>query len=40
MSGFQASTRGGVVRVRMVNDRVYIGGQAVTIMRGELSDHC
>jgi PhzF family phenazine biosynthesis protein len=40
MSGFQASTRGGTVRVRMENDRVYIGGQAVTILRGELSDNC
>jgi len=36
MTGFQASARGGVVRVRMNGDRVILGGQAVTIMRAEL----
>lgn len=30
--GFQASARGGVVRVRPEGDRVWIGGQAVTVM--------
>jgi len=35
MTGFQASARGGVVRVRLNGDRVIIGGQAVTIMRAE-----
>ncbi len=34
--GFQASVRGGVVRVRMAGDRVLLGGQAVTVLRGEL----
>jgi len=34
--GLQVSTRGGVVRVRMAGDRVRLGGQAVTVMRGEL----
>ncbi len=33
---FQASARGGVVHVRVADDRVRIGGQAVTVMRGEL----
>ena len=33
---YQASPRGGVVRVRCSGDRVYLGGQAVTVMRGEL----
>ena len=33
---FQASARGGVVRVRCSGDRVFLGGQAVTVMRGEL----
>lgn len=33
---YQASTRGGVVRVRWEGDRVFLGGQAVTVMRGEL----
>jgi PhzF family phenazine biosynthesis protein len=33
---FQASARGGVVRVRSSGDRVYLGGQAVTVLRGEL----
>jgi PhzF family phenazine biosynthesis protein len=32
----QASLRGGVIRVRVGEKRVYIGGQAVTIVRGEL----
>jgi PhzF family phenazine biosynthesis protein len=33
---YQASARGGVVRVRSSPDRVILGGQAVTVMRGEL----
>jgi len=35
--GFQASARGGVVRMRLLNDRIVLGGQAVTVMRGELT---
>lgn len=34
--GYQASPRGGVVRVRLDGDRVRLGGQAVTVLRGEL----
>ncbi|HEU0116804.1 MAG TPA: PhzF family phenazine biosynthesis protein [Thermomicrobiales bacterium] len=34
--GFQASARGGVVRVRLAGDRVKLLGQAVTVLRGEL----
>ena len=33
---YQASTRGGVVNVSLVGDRVLLGGQAVTVLRGEL----
>jgi predicted PhzF superfamily epimerase YddE/YHI9 len=33
---YQASPRGGVVRVRCNGDRVFLGGQAVTVLRGEL----
>lgn len=33
---FQASSRGGVVHIRMSNSRVYLGGIAVTVLRGEL----
>jgi PhzF family phenazine biosynthesis protein len=33
---YQASSRGGVVRVRLKGDRVLLGGQAVTVLRGEL----
>lgn len=33
---FQASSRGGVVRVRMEGERVKLGGQAVLVLRGEL----
>jgi PhzF family phenazine biosynthesis protein len=36
MTGFQASRRGGVVRVRMDGGRVVLGGTAVTVVRGEL----
>jgi PhzF family phenazine biosynthesis protein len=36
MVGYQASARGGVVRVRVGGERVYLGGQAVTVFRGEL----
>ncbi|HWB95627.1 MAG TPA: PhzF family phenazine biosynthesis protein [Bryobacteraceae bacterium] len=36
MTGYQASPRGGVVRVRLSGDRVLLGGQAVTVLRGEL----
>ena len=34
--GYQASARGGVVRVTPNQDRVTISGQAVTVMRGQL----
>ncbi len=34
--GYQASARGGTVRVRLLGDRVAISGQAITILRGEL----
>ncbi len=36
MVGYQASARGGIVRVQVIGDRVILGGQAVTVMRGEL----
>ncbi len=36
-TAFQASARGGVVRVRLNGDRVVLGGQAVTVMTGELA---
>lgn len=33
---WQVSSRGGVIRVRVSEKRVFLGGEAVTIMRGEL----
>jgi predicted PhzF superfamily epimerase YddE/YHI9 len=33
---YQASNRGGVIRVRVQGDRVLLQGQAVTVLRGEL----
>jgi predicted PhzF superfamily epimerase YddE/YHI9 len=33
---YQASLRGGVAKVKVLEDRVDIGGQAVTVLRGEL----
>ena len=35
---YQASARGGVVRVRVQGDRVLLGRQAVTVLRGKLVD--
>jgi len=35
-TAFQASARGGVVKVRVTGDRILLGGQAVTVLRGEL----
>ncbi|GCF08483.1 PhzF family phenazine biosynthesis protein [Dictyobacter arantiisoli] len=36
LTGYQASTRGGIVRVLFDGDRVRLGGQALTLLRGEL----
>ena len=36
ITGYQASDRGGVVKVRVGKERVYLGGQAVTVMRATL----
>jgi predicted PhzF superfamily epimerase YddE/YHI9 len=36
LTGYQASSRGGIVRTRLDGDRVILGGHAVTVMRGEL----
>jgi len=36
LTGFQASRRGGLVRVRPEGDRVLLGGRAVTVVRGQL----
>lgn len=36
MTAYQASARGGVVHVRLAGDRVKLGGNAVTVFRGEL----
>lgn len=33
---YQASARGGVLRVEVVGERVKLGGRAVTVLRGEL----
>ena len=37
--GLQVSSRGGRVGVRVRGDRVFLSGQAVTIMTGRLEDH-
>ena len=34
---YQASPRGGVLRLRVASPRVFLGGQAVTVLRGELA---
>lgn len=35
-SAYQASKRGGIIRVRVEGDRVHLGGSAVTILEGQL----
>jgi PhzF family phenazine biosynthesis protein len=35
---YQASPRGGIVRVKVEGDRVYLSGKAVTVLKGELID--
>src|SRR5204863_257466 len=37
-TAYQASARGGVVRVQVRGARIALGGQAVTVFRGELVD--
>ena len=37
LAACQVSERGGVIRVRLAGDRVALGGQAVTVLRGELT---
>lgn len=39
LTGYQASRRGGTVRVRVDGDRVWLIGQAVTVLHGELGAH-
>lgn len=34
--GYQASARGGIVKVHLAGDRVFLGGKAVTVFKGEL----
>jgi diaminopimelate epimerase len=37
MTAYQASPRGGEIALRLVDDRVYLTGQARTVFRGELA---
>lgn len=37
-NAFQASSRGGVLKVRLAGDRTFISGQAITVFKGELAD--
>jgi PhzF family phenazine biosynthesis protein len=37
LRAYQASARGGEVNVRVAGERVFLGGQAVTVLRGELA---
>lgn len=38
LTGWQASERGGMVRMKLAGDRVVLSGQAVTVLRGELAE--
>lgn len=33
--GYQASPRGGIVRTRLADSRVILGGKAITVLRGK-----
>ncbi|KDE48994.1 hypothetical protein DI43_00740 [Geobacillus sp. CAMR12739] len=35
--GYQASARGGIVRVMVAGDRVQLEGKAVTVLKGDLA---
>ena len=37
LTGYQASSRGGIVQVRVAGNRVHLGGQAVTVFRTTLT---
>ena len=37
LTGFQASARGGAVQVRVAGERVFLGGNAVTVIKGSLT---
>ncbi len=39
LTAYQASARGGAVKVTVSDDRVVLGGQAVTVFKGVLYDH-
>lgn len=36
LTAYQASARGGVIRVRVAEERIYLGGKAVTVLKGKL----
>jgi len=38
LCAYQASERGGVLKVSVGKERVRIGGQAVTVLKGELKE--
>jgi len=38
LTAYQASARGGELRIRLSGDRVLLSGQAVTVLRGEILD--
>jgi PhzF family phenazine biosynthesis protein len=40
LTGYQASARGGIVRVELDGERVKLLGKAVTVLRGELEAAC
>jgi hypothetical protein len=35
MNAFQASYRGGILKVRMNGERVILAGKAITVLKGE-----
>ena len=36
MNAYQASARGGMIKVKLAGDRVLLTGKAVTVLKGDL----
>jgi len=36
-TGFQASPRGGIVQLHVASDRIWLGGRAIAVLKGELT---
>jgi len=37
--GYQASKRGGIVKIKVIEDRVILAGTAITVIKGEITSN-